>query len=436
MASRRNRRVFVLLVIFIGFLLVSAFYWMEANTLPPRWDQSWYLENSERFLTALDVQGFRGFLDTILHAFSGTKAPLISLLPLPFYFIIGHGKLAVELTMLVIIAVFCLVFFRLVRVISGPWEALVAVIILNTMPLAFGLSREYLVEFSLMTLVTLWILLLVYSRGYRVKRYNIGLGIVLGLGLLMKIDFPLYVTGPATYVLYRRWREDGLADSAWIRDLSIICLVGLPMAAIWYLPNLSSVLEFASSMSVGKIPSDYSISFFGAKSLMAFLAVTGQYWNVVINLAVSTYYTIVLAVAWSGSLILIVTRRWFRVISENPIRHAGMEIFLWWFVVTYIVLSLSFNKDYRYGLPALPALGALISLLLFRVLPWPRVRMVALPLVLAFPLVSFIYITYPGANAPADSRSELDFAQQQPRICDAARRSAMASTRDHSEYTR
>ncbi len=397
----RERGALLLLGLFVSFLVVSAVYWMEANTAPPAWDQSWYLETSERLWTTLRVQGFVAFLDAVAHAFSGIKAPLISLLPLPFYFTIGHGKLAVELTLLVIIVLFSLILFKLVRVIAGPWQALIAVIVTNTMPLVLGLSREFLVEYGLMTLVTLWMLLLIGSRGFRVMRSNIGLGIVSGLGLLMKANFPLYVFGPAAFVLYRRWREDGFDAKTWGRDLGVVAIIGLLIAGIWYAPNFLQVFGFAFSATFGQLSLDYSIRASSADPLTAFLSAVGEYWTVVINLAASTYYAIIFAAALLCSIVLIVlSKRLKHNLPERAIRHDGSVLLLLWFILPFFVSTLSNNKDYRYVLPALPALGIGIALLLFRALPWRRVRAFVLPLLLVFPFVLFINITFPQISLP------------------------------------
>ena len=67
--SQRQQRVLnLLLAAFILFLVSTSFYWMETNTAPPHWDQSWYLETSERLFVALHQQGFAPFLDTLMHA--------------------------------------------------------------------------------------------------------------------------------------------------------------------------------------------------------------------------------------------------------------------------------------------------------------------------------------------------------------------------------
>jgi hypothetical protein len=365
---------------------------MQTNTAPPPWDQSWYLQTSEDLFYALQEHGLPGFLGTLSHAFGGMKAPLISLLPLPFYFTIGHGKDSIIAINLALIVIFCFIFFRLVRELAGPWPALVAVMISSTMPLTIGLSRQFLVEYGLMTLVTGWLFFQWRSDYFRSLSHKIILGIILGLGLLMKASFPLFIAGPVMLGLYRRWQEEKFILKKWVYDFALIGLIGAAIASIWYLPNALRVAKFAFSAGFGSLATDYSFGIPWAWETLS------RFWQIIINLGISTYYgallLAMLALWVIQSLLSRVLRRELSA-TRHSYKQDSVIFLLLWFVIPFLVLSLGVNKDYRFILPALPALGALLVLLLFRVVPSGLWRGFLLSATLAFPIFMFCHFTFP-----------------------------------------
>ena len=94
----RNATNWVLLaLITAGLLWVNEGYY-GANTRLPTYDEAWYLETSLRMYHALKAHHLGEFVYHYRTAFL-TKAPLIAVLPLPFYFLLGashHSALLVR----------------------------------------------------------------------------------------------------------------------------------------------------------------------------------------------------------------------------------------------------------------------------------------------------------------------------------------------------
>ena len=122
-----------------------------------------------------------------------TKAPLIAVLPLPFYLVFGSTPLIALFVNLALTLIFYFFFFKLMT-LSGNSKsvAFFATIIISTMPLFYGLARYFFVEFGLMTMVVIWLYLLLKTSGLKSERYLVALGVVSGLGMLMKFHFYLY----------------------------------------------------------------------------------------------------------------------------------------------------------------------------------------------------------------------------------------------------
>ena len=124
------------------------------------------------------------------------KAPLIAVLPTPLYRLFGrHSRVAYGVNLIFMALLFGAV-YRLARRFSNPRAGLIAVYLTATMPLLFGLSRQYLVEYGLTALVAASVCCLLESRSLGDDRKACCLGTLCGLGLMMKITFPLYVFLP------------------------------------------------------------------------------------------------------------------------------------------------------------------------------------------------------------------------------------------------
>lgn len=219
------------------------------NAAPPAWDDAWYLEISFRLWTALK-SGPWAFASAYENAFR-IKTPLISLVPLPLYAAFGTGERVAVWANLPLAALAAWAWSRAAvewwrghpraREAGALGGALCALT-----PLAYGLSRIFLVETLLCALLGLWAWRCAAAKpGDRGE--GIRLGVLLGLGLLAKATFPLIAAG---FAWSARERLKPHAKTA--------LLVALPIAATWYAENIPYVLGFAWSAGFGPIARDYA----------------------------------------------------------------------------------------------------------------------------------------------------------------------------------
>ena len=374
----KKNKSWILLFLFIIFLEITTFYWIKLDTGPPWWDQAWYLENSQRFYYVLKEQGFSSLGKEVVSVFQ-IKPPLISLLPLPFYFIFGNTEMAAMGVNLFFIPVFCIFLFLLVKKIIGEKEALLAVLFTSTMPLVYGLSRQFLVEYSLMAIVVLWLYLLIQSDYFQKPIYNLLLGIFLGLGLLLRVYFPLFILGPFLVILYGRLKKGRLFGLA--TNLGIIFLLAAFITYPWYSQNISAAFQYAISASWGAISKRYSYG-----NIFSFQTVS-TYWGMMINEAISTYYFLLFSVLF---LIFI----WFLIVKKRQIKFSTPFYFvISWFLIPFFLFTFAQNKSTNHPLPILPPIGIMGSVLFFKV--FNKRAIFVLPFTLLFPIFLFFYISYP-----------------------------------------
>ena len=251
--------------------------------VPPMWDQADYLLHSQYLYHALTERGVSAFYASFLRSLT-YKAPLISALPVPFYLIFGNSyktALLVNLAFMIAGSVFL---FKLGERLFGKMEGILAVLILYTFPLIFAMSREFLVEYGLMVIVISWFYFLLKSDSFRERRIAYALGVVLGLGLLMKISFPLYIFAPTLFILASLFREERKVTVALLKNTAIIVGIAVLIAAPWYIRNFESVLNFAIMSGFSERAKEYGTG--NVFSLHTILS----YWLILINYGITTYF--------------------------------------------------------------------------------------------------------------------------------------------------
>ncbi len=330
--------------------------------------------------------GIIGFARTFSHLF-GIRPPLISALPVPFYVVFGREfdpRFLIGAGFVILISIYL---FRIAESFWSPKEGLLAVAILQTMPLVYGLSRQFVVEYGLATLVVMWIYYFhvqPVSGVWPIAR----LGLLLGLGLLMKVSFPLYIAAPAAVqaVLAIRRRVDWRDRAATIARFGCILLVGGLTAGIWYVPNWQTVTAFAHSAYNGTVAADYgSAHVFAARVLL-------DYFVVVTSGTLSTWYSCLLVLASAAWLLL----------PKRPgcSRIGRGWLLAMWAAVPLVVLASSPNKEIRYLAPLLPVAALWLSRTVIAFCP-PRRLVAASALLLAVPVFAYACSSFPfGRGIP------------------------------------
>jgi 4-amino-4-deoxy-L-arabinose transferase-like glycosyltransferase len=369
LAKAFQDKTYFILACWIVFFCTGTAFWIFNDKLPPAWDQANYLEASEILLRSLKEKGLADFFSNFLEILP-RKAPLISALPIPFYTIFGSGEdyaLIVNLVFFIFGSVF---FYLLVSNFYSKKIALGSVVVLSSMPLFYGLARNFYVEFGLAALVIIWFYLLIKSEFLSNVKYLVLLGIFGGLGVLMKFHFPIFVIGPFLIYLYNLYKKCGRRS---FLNLFWIVLPAIIIAGPWYFQNIDTVLWHAKRATSAEILGNY---YWGnpflpaviARSLLAF-----------VNFAVSGYYFLIFAVLAGFHFV-------------NRKRFVFNYFFASWFLIPFLIFFFGPNKDYRLMLPVLPPLAVLLSSLFFSVLG--KERFVKFGLAIIVPVIIFLNSTF------------------------------------------
>jgi 4-amino-4-deoxy-L-arabinose transferase-like glycosyltransferase len=343
------------LAVFTAYLLRVNDLYYRANTQTPTYDEAWYLETSLHLYHRLTREGLAEFADAYRRAF-GTKAPLLSVLPLPFYLIFGASHYSALLVNSFFIVVSNLYLFLFVRRLFSPDVGLAAVVFYQTMPLAFGLSRAFMAEYGLAALVIVWLYYLEASGGFTRGSANFMLGVVLGFGLLMKVLFPAFIAGPLLLVWLRRQRTRQArsappAETFWLWRAcarwppAAILAPSVVIAGSWYAFNLPAVLRFAWESAYGGVGKEYHAGGF-TRWLLMFL-----------NEGAGFYYAAALALL--GSLCLAIYK------PRRPAGGSAAWLLLSWLGPPFAAMAAGRNHLIRFVLPLLPVFAIALAVSIF-----------------------------------------------------------------------
>lgn len=391
LSPRRLTAAAALAAGFAAAVFAAGLWFIRAERLPPTFDDAWYLENACRFYHALREEGFWAFAKEYAEAFR-FKAPLISVIPLPAFFALGPSHDAALLANLLSLPVLAFYLFRIGRLAFNDAAGGLAVGIALTMPMLFGLSRRFFVESWLTAAVAATVWYLLASDAFRRAYANRVLGVLLGLGLLLKVLFPFYLLGPAIDTLLLRWNgRIGAFLKEMRRPVRTILYIAAPIALTWYGPNLVYVLGYLFRASYGDIAAHYG------DTRVWHPAIIFSYWSLLSSDGPSYYYVL----AGLGLGILLAIRLGWRVsirrLTSDPARRAVAL----WLMIPFFVSTFGVNKDIRFMAPALPALALLLAGALEKATRGRKTRALILAAFFLIPLNQFIHQTFGTGIVPS-----------------------------------
>ncbi len=379
----------------LGFAALNCFFigttaaWLGYHRSPPHWDDSWYLTNSLLMFDALAEGGLLGYARKFL-SILGTKPPLLTVLPTPLYLMLGrHFRYAY----LVNIFFMPVLFLALYRIAKGIWNGrtgLMAIYILGTMPLLYGLSRWYLVEYALSGLACVALSLLINSQDFRNTRTAFWFGMTCGFGLLLKISFPLYVIFPFFFVLTKfllrseaRPGSVGPVESLKLRPLLAFALPAVLLPLPWYVSNGRRAIEHGLRSGFSE-----QASFYGTGDVFSLRAIE-TYLMRLVNTGPSCYYVFLAAFLVGILAVTGKTGAFIKLLSRK-----ALVIFSLW-TLPFFIFLFGRNKDVRFVAPLLPAFALMLAFTLDFALNWlGRWRHALMCVILAFPLVGLLQASF------------------------------------------
>lgn len=402
MEKRERLLPFLILATLVLFHILNNWMWLSTNVVIVGWDRPRHLIESLRYNDILKTFNYPSFFEAF--TLSGYYPPLFHLLIVAFYKLFGLSADVAAMVNSLYLAILLPSTYMIGRKVWGWKEGLLAAFLVSTFPMIYALSRYTYIEFALTSMVTLSICLLLMSEGFIHKGYSLLFGLSLGLGMLTKWTYTLFVL-PSLILMVAR-----LPLRRWLRDLRLTLdrrwaglstALGLGLALLWYLPvrervgelplahwllpiswlllsgviyllsrgasqkvNLLSTLWLAGTVAATWCLS--RIDFIQHTFLIAWGRPERREWGFsyyldhLVNEQLSPFYVGLLALLFLGFLVSAWRRKTFSSLFE-PFK-GDMALFLLWLLIPYLVLSFRASSiDSRFLMPILPALALLIA---------------------------------------------------------------------------
>lgn len=252
-----NRKIVLSFVLITAIPLGVKLYWQKLNGGNTTYDDSGYTHLSLLLYDALHDHGVRAFCDQYMTP--SIKGPMMALQAVPFYMVFGRSIESVELINTVLIVVFSVYLYLFCCLFWSPGVGLIAVLTTSMCPLVYNWCNQYLREYELAALVTATAYHLYRSEGFRRLGHSMILGVLMGIGVLLKITYlvyvlPLFVIAFSSHV----WTKvrAGAFKSTWISmslGIGTVLVTALVVAGPWYVKNFSEVFDYSFNAGYGSL---------------------------------------------------------------------------------------------------------------------------------------------------------------------------------------
>ncbi len=436
----RGERLLPLLVLaaLILFHILNNWIWLSTNVVILGWDRPRHLIESLRYNDILRTLN----LDSLFQAFtlSGYYPPLFHLLIVAFYKLFGLSADVAAMVNSLYLAILLPSTYLIGRKIWGWKEGLLSAFLVSTFPMIYAMSRYTYIEFTLTSMVTLSIWLLLMSEGFTHRGYSLLFGLSLGLGMLTKWTYLLFVPPLLFFLILQRglipkWRRD-LRLSWEKRWLGLSAVLGLGLSLLWYLPDRQRVAElplshwlffiswfllaglvyllsrqagpranFASALWLGfTVAATWYLSrieFIQHTFLIAWGRPQRREWGFfyyldhLVNEQLSAFYAGLFVLVILGFLAAWLRRRALLQGLRQGVRSEGVLLLLW-LLLPYLIFSFRASSIHsRFIMPILPALALLIARGL-AMIPYRNLQRVVTLLVALVALGQFFALSYDG----------------------------------------
>jgi len=356
------------LIIYIPLLI-----WLRQDNSLPHWDMGRHLYNSVQYgrLWTDFVAGRDSFWHLLTAYFY--YPPLFYQAGVIFYVIFGVTQKVAVASNLVWIFILIYSLYHLTRQIWGKRLAILAVAILFSMPMIIGASREYQLDLPLTAWVSLTYLLFFQYQKKPEFRKAIWLGIIIGLGMLLKWTFLVFALPIALWTLINVIIAKRAKPKKIFLSALAVIVTGLLFAGSWYVVNRTSIhADFiANGIEAAKREGD---------------PVGFSYLAIIYYLKVLGIYYLLLPLGLASVLGLI-----FSFFSKERLLKNLFPVLM--VILPYLIFTLVPNKDPRYIMPVAPFL-AIIAASLIDFVRVKKLQAVLVALILLIFMVNNICVAF------------------------------------------
>lgn len=319
------------IALFLIFILNVAYdyHWVKVDTTPPSWDQSNHLIRSLDYYYWLTQESPIILGNKLSYVYF--YPPLYPLLTAFFYMIFGTSPDSGIMVNSIYFAILLFSVYGIGNRMFDKKTGVIAVLLVSLFPAVSNLQREFLIDFALISMVSLATYCLIACDFFRNRNYSLLFGIAFALSMLTKWTAFLFIAGPLIYIFIRMFFKSNKFENKSKQKMNFIfsLILSFALSGIWYLPNFNTIYKMVlmRQQSTGAYEGDPEI--FTAQSLL-------YYFFANIN-----YVSIIFLIVFIAGVIVLFKKR-----SSNAI---PLYLII---AVPYLAFTLIRNKDLRYMAPA------------------------------------------------------------------------------------
>ena len=385
-----SKHYYLLLLVLLLFHIVNNVIIVTNDNTPLLWDGGDYFLKSLKYYDVF--ANFGSDFISRFNAVSTYRPPLFMLSSLPLYFVFGRSTDVAAMTNILYLIILVLSVYGIGRRIHSKEVGLMAAFIVSVFPIIFGLSRSYWQDFPLTAMVSLSIYLLIRADYFRDRKYSILFGLSIGLGMLTKWTYFVFLAGPFLYMFISSLKMNEECHEKRkkpILNAIIAVLFGMAVASFWYIPNGLDIAGKLFGLSVGVTGKGDEATRF--QQLGETIGPSGTlkslvfYGGMLVNEQVSFLF---------AGLFLV-----FTVLLLKRERGKTLWMLIFWIIIPVIAFTLIKNKTTRNTVSMLPAIGLIISLGIMSIrASWARKTIAAI--ILFFGLFQYVTISYGSTFFP------------------------------------
>jgi 4-amino-4-deoxy-L-arabinose transferase-like glycosyltransferase len=324
-----KNRLILFLSILISFYYINAFIWLRFDTLPPAWDQAHHMLLSLKYFRLLSQEGISFLSMKNFFSISHYYPPFFHLSAIPIIFLLGFSEDNLIFVNFFYLILLIISLSGIAKILFNKKVGIVSSVLILFYPLVYGIFREYLIDFALLSLITATQFLILKSEGGKKKPWNILLGIISGITLLTKPVAIIFLMPLWIFIAYKKIKNNKDLLASVIS--SVVCLL---IVIPWYLSALPDMLKLNSYWQ------NFAKTVEGDPSglLTSIIWYAYEFKNTMVSQ--NLLFFLILGIV----LFLIYDRR------KYVLAVLTLCIF-----PAYFLLSLIPNKDARYIMPILPA---------------------------------------------------------------------------------
>ncbi len=372
-----------LILLFILIHIITNYFILEKLPMPVCQDEAVHLMSSLNFYSIFTkATSLKDYIQ-LLYA---TKVPHQTVYPPLFQFsaailniLFGTSRLVSVMTSIFYFLLMMVSVYLIGKKIDKEETGLFAAFILSMFPMIFGMSRIFLLEFCLTAVVCFSVYCLLCTESFTSRKYSLIFGLSLGLGMLVKFTFPIFIIGPLFYTLFKTFKSESLIkQKIKLKNIFLALIVGFSISYPWYAVNWSAniikdISRFQVLSYITTRPSEIQLPWYTPDGLLF-------YFESVFFYQISPFFLFLLI---------------FSIPPFIKSRTKHKPVFIIWLSFSFIAFTIIGNKASHYILPILPAIALILSIGVSAI-PFIKLRYTLTTFAIIIGVIQFFGVTYFG----------------------------------------